>query len=52
MAAADPAQRDQHELDAELRYDFDRRVEDLIAAGLSREDARRAAILEFGGLDQ
>ena len=42
----------EHELDAELRYDFDRRVDDFIASGLSREDARRAAILEFGGLDQ
>ena len=42
----------EHELDAELRYDVDRRVDDFIASGLSREDARRAAILEFGGLDQ
>src|SRR5262245_34388319 len=46
--------RDQaeRELDAELRYDFDRRVEDFIAAGMNAEDARRAATLEFGGLDQ
>src|SRR5262249_37829492 len=46
--------RDQaeRELDAELRYDFDRRVEDFIAAGMNAEDARRAARLEFGGLDQ
>jgi putative ABC transport system permease protein len=46
--------RDQveRELDAELRYDFDRRVDDFVAAGMSRADARRAARLEFGGLDQ
>src|SRR5262249_21180641 len=46
--------RDQaeRELDAELCYDFDRRVEDFIAAGMNAEDARRAARLEFGGLDQ
>jgi putative ABC transport system permease protein len=42
----------ERELDAELRYDFDRRVEDFIREGLSVEDARRAAHLEFGGLDQ
>lgn len=40
------------ELDAELRYHFDRRVDDLVAEGRSVEDARRAARLEFGGLEQ
>lgn len=40
------------ELDAELRYHFDRRVDDFTAAGINPEDARRAARLEFGGLDQ
>ena len=39
-------------LDAELRYDFDRRVDDLIAAGMDPREARRAARQEFGGLDQ
>src|SRR5690348_8923886 len=42
----------ERELDAELRYDFDRRVDDLIAGGMNAEDARRAVRLEFGGLDQ
>ena len=42
----------ERELDAELRYHFDRRVDDLIADGMSPADARRAARLEFGGLDQ
>src|SRR5437870_5055209 len=44
--------RAERELDAELRYDFDRRVEEFVASGMSRQDARRAATLEFGGLDQ
>lgn len=44
--------RAERELDAELRYDVDRRVEDFVAAGMSAEEARRAATLEFGGLDQ
>src|SRR5262249_9877687 len=44
--------RVERELDAELRYDFDRRVDDFVAAGMTAEDARRAARLEFGGLDQ
>ena len=44
--------RVERELDAELRYDFDRRVDDFVAAGMSAEDARRAATLEFGGLEQ
>jgi putative ABC transport system permease protein len=44
--------RVERELDAELRYDIDRRVDDFVAAGMTAEDARRAARLEFGGLDQ
>lgn len=40
------------ELDAELRYHFDRRVDDLVGEGMSAEAARCAARLEFGGLDQ
>jgi putative ABC transport system permease protein len=39
-------------LDAELRDHMDRQVADYIAAGMSRDDARRRARLEFGGLDQ
>jgi predicted permease len=42
----------ERELDAELRYDFDRRVDDFIASGMPAEEARRAARLEFGGLEQ
>jgi putative ABC transport system permease protein len=39
------------ELDAELRFHFDRLVADSMAEGLSEEDARRRARAEFGGLE-
>src|SRR5438552_238599 len=39
-------------LDAELRYHFDRQVADGVNRGLSEKEARRAARLVFGGLDQ
>jgi putative ABC transport system permease protein len=39
------------ELDAELRFHFDRLVADFIADGLSEEDARRRARAEFGGVE-
>ena len=42
----------ERELDAELRYHFDRQVEENIRAGLSDAEARRAARLEFGGEDE
>jgi putative ABC transport system permease protein len=46
--------RDQleRELDAELRYHFDRQVDDNLRAGMSQEEARRLARLDFGGDDQ
>jgi predicted permease len=40
------------QLDAELRFHFERQVEDGIRAGMPEEEARRRARLEFGGLDQ
>ena len=39
------------DLDAELRYDVDRRVEDLVRAGLSPDAARRRVRHEFGDLN-
>src|SRR5687768_9526086 len=39
-------------LDRELRYHVDRRVEDMIAAGVSEAEARRRASLELGGVPQ
>jgi predicted permease len=40
------------QLDGELRYHVDRLVADNIRAGMTPEEARRAARLEFGGIEQ
>jgi putative ABC transport system permease protein len=42
----------ERDLDRELRYHLDRRVEGLIKAGLSEPEARRQASLELGGVPQ
>lgn len=42
----------ERELDRELRYHVDRRVEDLIKEGISVAEARRRASIEFGGMPQ
>ena len=42
----------ERDLDRELAYHMDRRVEDGIRAGLSEPEARRQASLEFGGVSQ
>ncbi len=42
----------ERELDAEVRYHFDRRVDDHVNAGMARSEALRRTRLEFGGLDQ
>jgi hypothetical protein len=42
----------EQDLDRELRYHVDRRIEDLVAADLSEANARRRAAIEFGGLAQ
>ncbi len=42
----------ERDLDRELRYHMDRRVEDLIKDGLSEPEARRQASLELGGVPQ
>jgi predicted permease len=42
----------EHQLDAELRYHFDRLVADHTTAGVPEDEARRRARLEFGGLEQ
>ena len=44
--------RVEEELDQELDGYLDLLVEEKLAAGLSADDARRAARLEFGGMDQ
>src|SRR5258706_7726860 len=40
------------DLDRELRYHFDRRVNDLVQSGLPQWEAQRQATLELGGLTQ
>jgi predicted permease len=40
------------ELDEELRYHLDRQIEANLAAGMRAEEARFAALREFGGVDQ
>ena len=49
MNRLDPKER---ELDAELRFDFDQRIAEKIRAGMDEAGARRAARLEFGGMEQ
>jgi putative ABC transport system permease protein len=45
-------ERDDYELDDELRFHIERAIAENIAAGMSRETAREAALREFGGVDQ
>ncbi len=44
--------RMERDLDRELRYDIDRRVDDHIRSGLSEAEARRRVTIEFGGRAQ
>ena len=44
--------RMERELERELRYHVDRRVDDLLRRGLSEAAARRQVALEFGGVLQ
>ena len=44
--------RMEQDLERELRYHIDRRVDDLLRRGLSEADARRQTALEFGGVLQ
>jgi putative ABC transport system permease protein len=42
----------ERELGSELRFHIERQVEENLAAGMSPEEARRAALREFGGVEQ
>src|SRR5215813_2735514 len=42
----------ERDLDRELKYHVDRRVNDLMLSGLSESEARRQANLELGGVTQ
>ena len=52
MRAVLRRERVERDLDDELRFDFERRVEKYVASGMTRGEAMRRARLEFGGLDQ
>lgn len=42
----------ERELDQEIRFHLEREIAEHVAAGMSPEEARRAALLEFGGLER
>lgn len=44
--------RAHHQLDSELRFHLEQQTADYIASGMSPDEARRRARLDFGGLDQ
>jgi putative ABC transport system permease protein len=44
--------RTERQLDAELRFHLEQQIADYVATGMTPEEARRRARLEFGGLDQ
>jgi predicted permease len=44
--------RMESEMDAELRFHIEARAEDLMRAGVSREEAMRRARVEFGGIER
>src|SRR4051794_28575990 len=44
--------RVEQELDEELRYHIERQIEVNVAAGMSPEEARYAALRDFGGIEQ
>ncbi|MGH9406036.1 MAG: ADOP family duplicated permease [Terriglobia bacterium] len=44
--------RTERQLDAELRFHLEQEIADYVATGMTPEEARRRARLEFGGLDQ
>src|ERR1041384_3734218 len=45
-------ERKEQDLDRELRYHVERRIDDLNRSGLTESEARREATLEFGGIGQ
>ena len=44
--------RRQSELDEELQFHVDQAIEVKVAAGVSAEEARRLALIEFGGMER
>src|SRR5438552_10305524 len=44
--------RSENHLDKELRFHLERQIADFLAAGMSADEARRRARLDFGGLER
>ncbi len=44
--------RSDREIDAELRYHLDRQIEANVAAGMATDEARRQAMIVFGGVEK
>jgi putative ABC transport system permease protein len=44
-------EQSEQQLDAELRFHLEKQISDYVAAGMSPEEARRRAHLDFGGLE-
>lgn len=47
-----PKEAAERDLDQELRFHLERQIAENVAAGMPAEEARRAALLEFGGVEQ
>src|SRR6266852_1340435 len=45
-------QRAEKQLDAELRFHLEQQIADFVAAGMSPQEARHRARLEFGGIER
>jgi predicted permease len=52
LRATSRRSRMEREMEAELRFHIETRVEDLIRGGVSRQEAMRQARIEFGGLER
>jgi len=44
--------RNDREIDAELRYHLDEQIEANVGAGMATDEARRQAMLAFGGVEK
>jgi putative ABC transport system permease protein len=52
MRAMVGRERMESEIDAELRFHVEARAEDLLSGGVELEEARRRAVMEFGGVER
>lgn len=52
LRAVAARRRVERELDEEIRFHLEMRVEDNLKSGMPPDEARRAALREFGGVEQ